>query len=1287
VYIERVVAVRVRRSSVVRVVRVSTGVEKMRFTGRFSSIAVTVLATSAFAAGMIAPMADSFVTAVVTPAVAPDPASVLRIEPKWTDAFTWRSIGPANMGGRITDIAVYEADPTTYYVATASGGLLKTTNNGVTYEHQFDDQATVSIGAVAVAQSDPNIVWVGTGEANPRNSVSWGDGVYKSTDAGKTWKNMGLKETFQIGQLVIHPENPDVVYVGAMGRCWGENEERGLYKTTDGGETWDKVLYIDQATGVIDVAMDPSDPESLLVATWERQRDGFDTNDPAKKWGAGSGLYKTTDGGASFTKITDGLPSVYLGRMSLSYHVDDPNIVYATVDSERIGTVSEELAFLGIVGEDADAGARLTEITEESPAEEAGLQKDDIVIRVGDEPILSYEAFTDQIGKRLAGDKMTLTVSRDRESVEIEVTLGQRSDAGEGRPHGTRLGGQRPNVQDEQGPDSFERGGLYRSDNGGDSWHRVNSYNPRPMYFSRIAVDPSDSDTVWICGISFGVTEDGGETVRTNAGPGVHADQHAIWVDPNNSNHLILGCDGGLYVTYDKGKTWDHHNHMAIGQFYHVTVDPRERYMVYGGLQDNGSWGGPNMTRSGSGPINSDWFRVGGGDGFLCLVDKEDPDQIYFESQNGGMGRTNFATGARGSIRPRAPQGTRYRFNWRTPFALSHFNSRIYYTAGNHVFRSLDKGNRLKKISPEITNTDRGSATALAESPREEEVLYVGTDDGALWATRDGGATWANLFEVSAEEPEDEKSQEPKGIERIIQSLLALDKDGDGTIAKDDVPERLAKLFGRIDSDEDGSVTKDEVDAFRARMGGGREHPTEKPTPEPAAAPAEEPPAKPAATPSAPDRVSGTWVAKSDDMPGGGEIKLKLKLGERGKVEASLDSPMFTGKANDASFKPSTSHLELQFEGEFGPFTIEGKIGDDALTGQIIAGSGGFQMDFEAKRTDKPAPAQPPILGTVVASTATEVATPAAETVEPRPIAELIPGPRWVSSIEASRHKDGRVYVTFDGHRSDDDSPYVFVSEDYGQTWRSINANLPVGTTRVIREDLENDSLLYLGTEFGAWASISGGRDWTSLNSNLPTVAIHELAQHPTSGDLIAATHGRSIWILDVTTLRQMNEESLTEETYLFKPNRVTRWRREPSRGISGVRVYQGQNPNQSAEIAYMLSKPAEEISLKIVEADGTLVRDLGDVSGGTGLHSVRWDLRKTRQSGNSRFGGRFRGGSSVSTGTYRVVLTVDGQVSTQDLVIRGDPDFPQSGLASDDAFDEFMEEEAENEVPVSRIR
>ncbi|MHC5003951.1 MAG: WD40/YVTN/BNR-like repeat-containing protein, partial [Planctomycetota bacterium] len=451
----------------------------------------------------------------------PEPA----LPDAWVDAMQWRSIGPANMSGRITALAVYEADPNIWWAASASGGLLKTTNNGVTFEHQFDRESTVSIGDVAVAPSNPDIVWVGTGESNPRNSVSWGDGVYKSTDGGATWTRMGLEDSFQIGRVAIHPENPDVVYVGALGRLWGTNEQRGLFKTTDGGETWEKILYVDEMTGVIDVQMHPQDPDTLVVATYERQRDGFDTNDPAKKWGPGSGLYRTRDGGASFEKLTEGLPTGTLGRIGLSWYRANPDIIYAVVESEKIGQQPENAAYLGASGEDAEVGARITQVVENEPAAQAGLQPGDIVLRISDKPIVSYQEMLAQIRRHLAGETVAFEVSRNREIVVLDVSFADRPEVREdaeaeeeeeeaeeprrGGRRGSRspfqggLGGQNENLQDQQGPDGHEYGGIYRSDDGGDTWTRVNSVNPRPMYVSQIRVDPSDNQHIYVLGVSL----------------------------------------------------------------------------------------------------------------------------------------------------------------------------------------------------------------------------------------------------------------------------------------------------------------------------------------------------------------------------------------------------------------------------------------------------------------------------------------------------------------------------------------------------------------------------------------------------------------------------------------------------------------------------------------------------------------------------------------------------------------------------------------------------------------
>lgn len=945
----------------------------------------------------------------------------------WLKSLTWRSIGPANMGGRITAISVFEADPSTFWIATASGGLLKTTNNGISFEHQFDKEATVSIGDVCVAPSNREIVWVGTGENLPRNSVSYGDGAYKSEDGGKTWKNMGLKKTFQIGKILVHPTKPDTVYVGALGRLYGPNEDRGLYKTTDGGKTWNKILYIDDKTGVMDMRMHPTEPDTLLVAMYERQRDIYDTNDPIKKWGPGAGLHKTTDGGKTWKKLTKGLPSVQLGRMGLDYYRKDPNTVYLILESEKIGMGTRPQTsdvYTGMFAFDLDeAGVRVMRVVDDSPAAKAGIQQGDMVVGVDDKEVTSSGMINDEVAKKKEGDRLKVKITREEKPMEFTLTLTKRPEGGQqaggggrfgggggrdndpNRPWGAQLGGQRENVQTQQGPNSHEYGGVYKSTDRGESWTRINSVNPRPMYFSQIRVDPSDSKYLYVLGVSIYKSSNGGETFRSDA-RGVHADQHALWIDPRDGRHMIIGCDGGTYVTYDRMTRWDHLNHSAIGQFYHVALDTRPFYKVYGGLQDNGTWGGPCRTRTSLGPVNQDWMSINGGDGFHCCVDPNDPDQIYATSQNGATTRRNLRTGEVGRIGPQRTQGgPQYRFNWNTPFILSHANSRIYYSAGNYVFRSLDRGNDLRPISPEITSTSQGSATALAESPRNPNVLYVGTDDGFIWVTRDGGREWKN-------------------------------------------------------------------------------------------------------------------ITKNVGLP-------KLCC---------------------------------------------------------------------------------------------------------------------VASIEPSRYDEGRCYAAFDGHRSDLDDPFVYMTEDFGQTWKPIRSNLPWGSSRVLREDIQNPDVLYLGTEFAVWASLDRGTSWTKMNNNLPTVAVHELAQHPTTGEIVAATHGRSIWIADVTALRQTTADVLKAKAHLFKPNDALRFRTEPSRGGTN-REYTGTNPRPGAQIYYSLASPAKQVSLRIEDVQGKRIRDL-TARNEIGMHHVTWDLSsvQARQTGGpggpgeamAGGGGRGRRGAGGQAGGGR---------------------------------------------------
>lgn len=1108
--------------------------------------------------GKQSPAAKQETKAAPVPDGAKQPANAFQ---DWTRAFQWRSLGPANMSGRITAISVYEKDPTLWYVATASGGLLKTINNGNTFSHLFDRENTISIGDVCVAQSNPDIVWVGTGEANPRNSVSMGDGVYKSTDGGKTWKNMGLKTSFQIGKVLVHPVNPDIVYVGALGRLYGSGGERGLFKTTDGGATWNQVHFIDDKTGVIDMVMHPTEPDTLIIATWERLRDGFDSwpgevkkpdgydgYDPVEKWGKGSGMFKTSDGGRTWKKISAGLPSGRLGRMGLTWNSKNPKILYSIIDTENIGRglapintwfgitgrdlpgkvevqqvfkespaakagilvgdlllrvgekqiskyadVIETIrplkagdkvkllvrsgnadkdvevtlasrpgqtrtqggpgglggprqapsdAYMGVFGEDAKGGAKLTQISDGGPAEKAGLEVGDIVTSINGGKIASYTEFIEVLRPKKPEDKLKLSLLRKEKVLEVEVTLDSRPGApNKSRLNAFTLGGQNHNIQEWQGGNGQEFGGVYRSEDGGDSWIRVNSLNPRPMYFSCIQVDPGDPDKVYVLGVNQHASTDGGKTFNDTFGRNVHADGHALWISRANGKHMITGGDGGMYQTYDAGANWDHLNHVAIGQFYHVDISPTLPYAISGGLQDNGSWSGPGLSMSG-GTVNEDFISVAGGDGFVCRFDPSDRNMVYFTSQNGNMGRRNLNTGAISSIRPVKPKGQEsFRFNWNTPYFLSKHNSRIFYAGSQFVMRSFSRGDDLRSISPELTVTKRGSMSALCESPRNPDILWAGTDDGALWVTKNGGKDWINV----------------------------------------------------------------------------------------------------------------------------------------------------------------TKNLGL------------------------------------AK-------------------------------------------PKWVSMVDASHFADGRAYVSLDAHRSNDDGSYLFVTEDFGATFKRMESSEIKGWVRCVREDIKNENLLYCGTEVGMAASIDRGANWFSLCTNLPRVAVHEVAQHPLLDEIVVATHGRSIWALDVGTLRQLSQDSFRDQPKLYKPSAVIRWQAQPRHGGTNRR-FVATNPTAGASIAYTLPKKAEKIELTVLDVNGIVIRTVR-ASGDAGLHLAIWDLMQNNAggprggAGNRPMGtGRAPGGAGtgfvpgrpVNAGAYKIVLSVDGKELSTTVRVENDPNAPSPLLSGEE--------------------
>ena len=585
-----------------------------------------------------------------------------------TRALEWRELGPTIMSGRVADQAVVESDPSTFYVGTATGGVWKTTNGGTTIESIFDDQPVASIGDVTVAPSNPNVVWVGTGEPQNRQSSPWGMGVFRSTDAGRTWTHLGLENTHHIARIQVHPRDPDVAYVAAVGHLWGPNPERGVYRTRDGGRSWDLVLFVDDHTGAIDLAMDPNDPMTLFAAMYQRQRTlgGFNGGGP------GSGIYRTLDGGDTWEELTEGLPEGDKGRIGLDIYRGDSNIVFAIVEADKRGP-------------------------------------------------------------------------------------------------GQGFGG---------GNDPDAKNGVYRSTDRGETWEQMSTTNNRPMYYSQIRVDPNDPERIYLGGANAYRSSDGGRTFTADAARDVHLDHHAWWINPNNSDHLIIAGDGGVSVSWDRSDNWRQLMNLPISQFYEIGVDNREPYHVCGGLQDNGSWCAPSDTWSNQGIRTRDWYNIGGGDGFFTVMHPTEP-LVFAESQNGNIYLTNLETHESLRMRPIGrpvmnedgeEEMPDFRFNWNSPIVLSSHDSNTIYYGGNVVFRSRDMGQSWEQISDDLTKAiDRdelyimgvkgsepmlsrndgtstfGNLVALAESPVDANVLYAGSDDGNLHVTRDGGATWTNV--------------------------------------------------------------------------------------------------------------------------------------------------------------------------------------------------------------------------------------------------------------------------------------------------------------------------------------------------------------------------------------------------------------------------------------------------------------------------------------------------------------------------------------------------------------
>jgi photosystem II stability/assembly factor-like uncharacterized protein len=835
-----------------------------------------------------------------------------------------RAIGPAVMSGRIAALDVVAGDRLTIYAGSAGGGVWRSTDGGLRFKPIFD-RHTQSIGAIAVDPSNTKIVWVGTGEAWVRNSVSIGDGIYRSNDAGDTWSRLGLENTERIARIIVHPKDGNTVYVCAAGHLFDDHDDRGVYRTKDAGRTWEKVLFVARDTGCGDLAIDPANPSILYAGMWQfRRTPSFFTSG-----GPNSGLFKSSDGGSTWTQLKNGLPAGDLGRIALAVSPARPEVVYATVESQHTA--------------------------------------------------------------------------------------------------------------------------LFRSGDRGESWTEVNSsshVSQRPFYFSLLVADPKSADRVYKAGLQAAGSNDGGKTWNAlgglTAAPSYHGDVHTLWVNPQNTEQLVIGTDGGVYISADRGGTWRFVASLPVGQFYHVSYDMKWPYNVYGGLQDNSTWYGPSRRSGGIGGRH--WQSLTGGDGFWAFVDPRDEDVVYDEFQGGNLFRTRKSTRERKDIRPSPKSGEpKYRFNWNTPIHVSRAAPGTMYYGAQFLFRTRDMGESWERISPDLTTNDpkrqrqdqsggltldnstaENNATiyAICESPKNPRVIWVGTDDGYVQVTRDGGRTWTNVVK---------------------------------------------------------------------------------------------------------------------NVPG-------------------------------------------------------------------------------------------------------------------------VPANTWVSSIDAGHFDEGTAYVTFDGHMTGDMKPYVYRTRDFGATWQPLALNDLRGYAHVVREDLVSQNLLFAGTELGLFLSIDGGARWAQFTGGLPDVAVRDVAIHPREHDLIVATHGRGLYIVDdLTPLRKLDATTI-EQDVAFLPSRPSIMVIPTSEfGFGGDSEFVGESPGESAQIAYYLKRRHMfgDLNLEIYDSQNTLV---STINGGKrkGLNRVEWAMRmvapKTAIAASLMPNGYARVGPRAPAGTYTVKMIKGNETFTSTITLQHDP-------------------------------
>ena len=917
------------------------------------------------------------------------------------DAIRFREIGPTAQGGRYVDFAVIESNPRVFYAATATGGLWKTENHGISFTPVFDNQPAFAIGAVALAQSRPDVVYVGTGEGNNSRSSYGGNGVYKSTDGGKSWTKVGLDNAGRIARIVVHPKNPDVVFVAAAGHLYSQNPERGVYRSTDGGKSWTKTLdhKVDgREIGATDVAIDPANPQVMYAATYDKVRRPWTFGEG----GPGSAIFKSTDGGAKWTQLTNGLPTGLLGRIGLAIARSDPKTVYAVIENANAAPPTA-----GRGGAPA-AAPQTPEERRKRMAQGFGDGS------IGDELYRSDDAGA--TWRKVAPPPPAPAPAPSTGSGQVE-----------GAPQGGRGG----------------RGGW----TGG---------NP-PYYYGQIRVDPANKEHVYLLSVGVSHTTDGGKTWSSPFGFG--GDNHALWINPTDSNHIILGHDHGMGVSFDGGRNWLSPDNKPLAQFYAIGYDMERPYNVYGGIQDNGSMKGPSTMKGGGSIPFEAWYRVGGGDGFYNVVDPTDSRWLYNESQFGSIQRMDQKTGQSRSIRYSREQGKeQLRWNWSSPILISPHNPEVVYHAANVLLRSSNRGDTWTEISPDLTknlpdrrngsgNIQYATITTIDESPIVGGVIWAGTDDGNVQVTRDGGKSWTNVA----------------------------------------------------------------------------------------------------------DKISGHQ---------------------------------------------------------------------------------GY----------------------------------------------------WISRVIASHHDASTAYVTSTGYRHDDPKPLVWKTADYGNTWTSVAGNLPNEPINVIREDRENPNLLFVGTDFGVYTSLDGGKSWNRIKNGITTNPVHDMHIHPRERELIVGTHGRGFYIADISGLQALTTTALASDAVLAPLVPTVQY-------VAGLRPslaslnYDGQSRLPGVHINYYL-KSAASGGVTVRVYDGArVIAETKTAPGNAGLNTIRWTMQSARpmmegeQAGRGGRGGQGGGGfgggrggtapatpqfpmpaanmvtTTVAPGAYRVVLNVGGREYTQTAVVTADRD------------------------------